>query len=89
MNEKSKKKLDNYHIDKSEFKRNEIEAKNYENKSEEEIYLQVIQINEEIEKEMSYEEYEILFQKLKSIRTLLNDEQNIKLDSLLKKLKKN
>lgn len=82
------KDLDKYNIDKNDLNRIKDLAEDYEDKSEEEIYLEIIRINEEIEKEMSYEEYEALFEKLKTIRPLLNKEQNEKLDFLLKTLKK-
>lgn len=46
--------------------------KDYKNKSEKEIYMEITRINKEIEKEMSYEEHEVLFKKLKTIKTLLD-----------------
>ncbi len=48
-------------------------ARDYENKSEKEMHMEITRINEEIEKEMSYEEHEELFKKLKAIRLLLDD----------------
>lgn len=87
MEEEIIKNLKDCHMDKDRLKQLENGAEKYKDKSEEEIYLEIIRINEEIEKEMSYEEYENLFHQLKNIRPLLNDEQNIKLDYLLKQLK--
>ena len=82
------KDLEGYDINPEDAAKLEDLASNYENKSEEEIYSDIIRINEQIEKEMSYEEYEALFSKLKSIRPLLNSDQNEKLDFLLKTLKR-
>lgn len=83
------KGLDKYNIDKNDLNRIKDLSEDYEDKSEEEIYVEIIRINEEIEKEMSYEEYEALFEKIKTIRPLLNKDQNEKLDFLLKTLKRN
>lgn len=83
------KDLGKFNVDENDLSRIKDLAGNYEDKSEEEIYMEIIRINDEIEKEMSYEEYEALFEKLKDIRPLLNDEQNQKLDFLLKTLKRN
>lgn len=83
------KDLDKYNIDETDLNRIKDLAEDYEDKSEEEIYIEIIRINEEIEKEMSYEEYEALFEKLKTIRPLLNKDQNEKIDFLLKILKRN
>mgnify|MGYP000914069789 CR=1 FL=1 len=55
----------------------------YSEKSEEEIFFEIIKINEKMESEMTKEEYEELFEKLDSIRPLLNEEQLEKLDRLL------
>lgn len=82
------KDLDKYNIDETDLNRIKDLAEDYEDKSEEEIYIEIIRINEEIEKEMSYEEYEALFEKLKTIRPLLNKDQNEKIDFLLKILKR-
>ena len=82
------KDLGKYNVDENDLNRIKDLAGDYEDKSEEEIYMEIIRINDEIEKEMSYEEYEALFEKLKDIRPLLNDDQNQKLDFLLKTLKR-
>jgi hypothetical protein len=60
----------------------------YSDKSEDEIFFEIIKVNEKIENEMSAEEYEELFEKLESIRPLLNEEQLKKLDKVLYILKK-
>lgn|SRR5699024_8250256 len=55
----------------------------YADKSDEEIFFEIIRINEDMEKEMTEEEYEEIFEKLNSIRPLLNEEQLQKLDRIL------
>lgn len=55
----------------------------YADKSEEEIFLEIIKVNENMEKEMTEEEYEEILEKLNSIRPLLNEEQLEKLDKIL------
>ncbi|CCQ97115.1 hypothetical protein CULT_570018 [[Clostridium] ultunense Esp] len=58
-------------------------ANSYSDKSEEDIFVEIIRVNEEMESEMSPEEYEEIFEKLNSIRPLLNEEQLKKLDRIL------
>lgn len=60
----------------------------YIDKSEDEIFVEIIKLNNMIEEEMSFEQYELIFYKLKSIRNLLSSEQNIKLNKLLEALGK-
>ncbi len=55
----------------------------YADKSEEEIFLEIIKVNENMEKEMTEEEYEEILEKLNNIRPLLNEEQLEKLDKIL------
>ena len=55
----------------------------YSDKSEDEIFFEIIKVNEKMETEMSKEEYEELFEKLNSIRPLLSEEQLEKLDKIL------
>ncbi|GFN36232.1 hypothetical protein [Tepidimicrobium xylanilyticum] len=63
-------------------------ANTYANRSEEDIFVEIIRVNEEMEAKMSPEEYEAIFEKLDSIRQLLNEEQLEKLDKILLALKK-
>ncbi len=58
----------------------------YKNKSDEDMFVEIIRVNEEMESEMSSEKYEEIFEKLDSIRPLLNEEQLEKLDKILKAL---
>lgn len=55
----------------------------YADKSEEEIFFEIIRVSENMEKELTEEEYEEIFEKLNSIRPLLNEEQLKKLDKIL------
>lgn len=63
-------------------------ADKYSDKSEEDIFIEIIRMNEEMESEMDPEEYEAIFEKLESIRPFLDDEQQEKLDRILKALGK-
>lgn len=77
------KKLKNYEINPGDEELIKNMAKDYENKSEDEIFVEIIQLNARMEDELSYEEYENIFEKLESIRHLLSDEQNEKLNIIL------
>jgi uncharacterized protein YbaP (TraB family) len=63
-------------------------AEKYSGKSEEDIFVEIIKINDKMEAEMDPEEYEAIFEKLESIRPFLDDEQQNKLDKILKALRK-
>lgn len=63
-------------------------AEKYSGKSEEDIFVEIIKINDKMEAEMDPEEYEAIFEKLESIRPFLDDEQQKKLDKILKALRK-
>ncbi|HSH36416.1 hypothetical protein [Schnuerera sp.] len=58
-------------------------AESYSDKSEDDIFVEIIKMNEDMESKMSQEEYEAIFEKLNSIRPLLNEEQLKKLDKIL------
>lgn len=60
----------------------------YKNKSQEDMFVEIIRVNEEMESDMDPEEYQAIFEKLDSIRPMLNEEQLEKLDKVLKILKK-
>ncbi|NMA86837.1 MAG: hypothetical protein GX968_05890 [Tissierellia bacterium] len=55
----------------------------YKDKSEEDIFFEIIKINEDMESTMSDEEYERVFRQLESLRPMLNEEQLEKLDKIL------
>lgn len=61
-------------------------AQKYSGKSEEDIFVEIIKINDKMESEMDPEEYEAVFEKLESIRPFLDEEQQKKLDKILKAL---
>lgn len=63
-------------------------AEDYKDKSDEEIFVEIIKINKEMEENLSPEEYSNMLEKLKSIRPMLSEEQNRKLDLVLKALNK-
>lgn len=62
-------------------------AENYSNKSDDEIFFEIIKLNEKMEDSMAPEEYEDLLGRLEKIRPLLNEEQTERLDKLLNVLK--
>lgn len=55
----------------------------YENKPDEDIFFEIIEINQNMEETMSREEYERVFKQLESLRPMLNEEQLAKLDKIL------
>lgn len=64
-------------------------SEDYKDKSEEDIFVEIIRINNEMEEGMSKEQYQAIFEKLSSIRPILTEEQNNKLDKILEALDKN
>lgn len=64
-----------------------IDDKELRNKSDE-IIVQIIDLNELMEKDLSFSEYEAIFEQLNAIRHVLTEEQIIKLDKLIKKIDK-
>lgn len=73
--------------DKDQLKVVEKLAEEYKDKSEDEIFFEIIRINKEMEDELSPEKYEEILGKLTSIRPLLSKEQNKKLDLVINALK--
>lgn len=61
-------------------------ASKLKGKSDDEVFVEIIRINNELEDQMSSEKYEEIFEKLESIRYMLSDAQNAKLDKVLKTL---
>ena len=60
----------------------------YMDKSDEDLFVEIIKINDEMENQLSPEQYEQIFDKLESIRPMLSEDQNLKLDKILKLLNK-
>lgn len=63
-------------------------AEKYKNKSEEDIFFEIIKLNSIMSDSMSEEEYNKKIQKLEKIRPMLNPEQARKLDKLMEAFKK-
>ena len=62
-------------------------ADTYSDASEDEIFFEIIKINEKMKSEMGKEEYEEMLEKLEKMRPLLDDEQIEKLDRVLGAIK--
>lgn len=62
-------------------------ADTYSDASEDEIFFEIIKINEKMKSEMGKEEYEEMLEKLERMRPLLDDEQIEKLDRVLGAIK--
>ncbi len=63
-------------------------ADEYMDKTEEDIFVEIIRVNSEMEKIMSEEQYKAIFEKLESIKPMLNEEQKRKLDRIIDILEK-
>lgn len=63
-------------------------ADEYTDKSEEEIFVEIIRINNEMEENMSEEQYNAIFEQLDAMRSMFSEEQNAKLDKVLELLNK-
>lgn len=74
--------------DKDQLSKIEKIAEDYKDKSDDEIFFEIIKINKEMENDLSPERYTEILEKLESIRPLLSDEQNAKLNMVLKALGK-
>ena len=61
----------------------------YKDKSEDEIFIEIIRLNEEMEEALGKDQYNEIFDKLQSIRPYLTKEQNDKLDYVIKTINKN
>lgn len=59
---------------------------NYRDKSDDEIFLEIIEINKDMQSNMSPAEYEEIFDKLDNIKPLLDEEQKRKLEAIIKSL---
>lgn len=63
-------------------------ADNYGDKSQDDIFLEIIDLNEKLSADMGAEEFQNKLKQLDAIRPMLNEEQNKKLDKVLQALKK-
>lgn len=64
-------------------------AEKYKDKSDDDIFVEIIRVKDEMEDQISEEQYETILNKLDSIRPMLSEEQNEKLDKVLEILNKN
>jgi hypothetical protein len=74
--------------DKEQLSKLEKLAEDYKDKSDDEIFFEIIKINKEMENELSPDKYNEILEKLETVRPLLSDEQNAKLNIVLKALGK-
>ena len=63
-------------------------ADRYMDKSEDDIFVEIIRVKSEMEDQMSDEQFATILEKLGSIRPMLSEEQNNKLDKILEMLNK-
>lgn len=91
-NEKIKKAMEKLQekMDPTEEQLDKIKdfAEKYKDKSQEDIFFEIIKLNNVMSESMSEEEYENKMQKLEKIRPMLNEDQAKKLDKLMEAFKK-
>lgn len=58
----------------------------FKDKSDDELFVEIINLNEQMEKDLSFEQYEAIFDQLDAIRHLLSEDQLEKLERILKQL---
>lgn len=58
----------------------------FKDKSDDDIFMEIINLNEQMEKDLGFEEYEAIFEQLDAIRHLLSQDQLDKLDRILRQL---
>lgn len=86
MNKDKTNGIEDFQPDKEDVEIIENIASKFKGKSEDEVFVEIIRINDELEDQMSPEKYEEIFQKLEGIRYMLSEAQNAKLDKVLKTL---
>lgn len=59
---------------------------NYKDKSDDEIFLEIIELNKDMQSNMSEQEYDEIFDKLENIKPLLDEEQKRKLEAIIRSL---
>lgn len=60
----------------------------YKDKNEDEIFVEIIRLNEEMEETLGRDQYNEIFDKLENIRPYLTKEQSEKLDYVIKAINK-
>lgn len=63
-------------------------ASNYKDKSEDDIFVEIIELNKKLSSDMGKREFQDKLSQLEAIRPMLNEEQGKKLDKVLDALKK-
>lgn len=63
-------------------------AEDYSDKSEEDVFIEIIELNKKLSSDMGAEEFQNKLKQIESIRPMLNEEQSKKLDKVLAALKK-
>ncbi|WP_312907664.1 hypothetical protein [Tissierella praeacuta] len=81
-------KLEGYTPSDEEISIIENLADKYMDKSEEDIFVEVIKVKSDMEDKISDEQYASILEKLDTIRPMLNEEQNIKLNKVIELLNK-
>lgn len=81
-------KFQDYNPSKEDLSKIENLADNYLDKSDDELFVEIININNTMEEQLTEEQYQSIFEKLKSIRPILSEEQRNKLDRVLDMLEK-
>lgn len=71
-----------------ELRKIEELQENYKDKSDDEIFLEIIEINKDMQSKMSEDEYEEIFNKLENIKPLLNEDQKRKLEAIIKSIQR-
>lgn len=80
---KNMKKMKEEYLDEEKIDKIKDITKKYEDKSEDDIFVEIIKLNGEMKEDMGEEEYNSMFEKLDNIRPLLSEEQIEKLDKVL------
>lgn len=78
--------LDDFELEDDHMDMIEEVTRGFKDKSDDEIFIEIINLNEQMENDLSLEEYEAIFDQLDSIRDLLSEDQLEKLDKILKHL---
>lgn len=76
-------KIKKEYLDEESIEKLENIKDQYGEKSDEDIFVEIIQLNADMKKNMDEEKYRAILGKLDSIRPLLSKEQSDKLDTVL------
>lgn len=76
-------KIKKEYLDEESIEKLENIKDQYGEKSDEDIFVEIIQLNADMKKNMDEEKYRAILEKLDSIRPLLSKDQSDKLDTVL------